>query len=327
MKFLFDHILTDYWKVKIEEISNEFKNFNVIKKDPNIPLKEQLEDIDCLIGGSIKKEDLTKAKNLKAIFVPFSGVNTLPLKDLKKSNIIVSNSKGNGKVVAERAVSLLMSLTGKIIEYDEDLRKNIWHGFAAGENPESSWESIIEKKVGILGVGSIGKNIAKYLKPYDCKIIGYKKNIVGQSKDYDEYFDIITNNFDYTIKNSDIIFISLPLTDSTRDLINKDNIIKFKNKIIINVGRGPIISQEALYIGLKENILKGACIDVWYNYPEKNSNQCMPLDYPINEFKNIILSPHVGGFNEKALKLSIDWCVENIKAYLNTGKPKNIVKI
>lgn len=322
MKLLFDHIMTDYWKNKLDNLKEQFEELEILFFENEKEKREHLKEIDGLLGGFITEEELELAKNLKIIFVPFSGVNTLPSKKILERNITVANSKGNGKVVAERAISLTMSLLGKIPHFHNDMRKGVWHGFSVGEKPSQSWESIIDKKVTILGTGSIGRSLAKYLKAFDCQITGYKNSYKGEKI---ENFDKLTTNFNEAIKTAEIIYIALPLTNSTRDTVNLDNIDLFKDKYIINVGRGPIVNEKALYNGIKEKILKGAAIDVWYDYPSKDNKYKLPSKYPIHLYENVILSPHVAGFNEKAVQYSIDWCIDNVINYMETGEPKNKV--
>ncbi|MGM0641417.1 MAG: 2-hydroxyacid dehydrogenase [Thermotogota bacterium] len=322
MKLLFDHIMTEYWKHKLDSLKEQYEGLEILFFENEKEKKKYLKEADGLLGGFITEEELEIAENLKIIFVPFSGVNTLPSKKILDRNIIVANSKGNGKVVAERAVSLTMSLLGKIPHFHNDMRKGVWHGFSVGEKPNQSWESIINKQVTILGTGSIGRSLAKYLKAFDCEITGYKNSYNGEKI---ENFDILTTDFEKAIETAEIVYVALPLTNNTRDMVNLNNIELFKNKYLINVGRGPIINEEALYVGIKDGILKGTAIDVWYDYPTKENKYKLPSVYPIHLFENVILSPHVAGFNEKAVQYSIDWCIDNVINYIENGEPKNKV--
>ena len=94
-----------------------------------------------------------------------------------------------------------------------------------------------------------------------------------------------------------------------------------KGKFLVNVGRGGIVDEEGLYRALKNGILKGAGIDVWYGYPKKGEDQRNPSKYPIHELPNVVLSPHVAGFTPRAATLNIEQTIDNIRAYLKTGKP------
>jgi len=319
MKILFQHIKMEYWHKKIDELKKDFPDLEFIfEKTP-----ENLEKIDLYLGGNIFKEDFEHLNNLKAIFVPYSGVNTLPKKEIQERNIVVSNARGNGRVVAERAVAMTLALLGKIPHYHKDLTHGIWHGFTVFETTEDSWTSIIEKRIGILGTGSIGENIAKYLKPFDCHITGFVRDINKEIKNFDE----LSDNLDYVIENSDIIFIALPLTESTRNIINEEKLNKMKDKFLINIARGPVVSEKDLYESIKNGILAGAAIDVWYDYPTRENLYKLPSKYPIHTFENVIVSPHVAGYNSKAVQFSIDATVENIRSYLKTGNPKTPVDL
>ncbi|MBM7559108.1 2-hydroxyacid dehydrogenase [Marinitoga litoralis] len=316
MRFLFLHKFNSYWEKKIRELKQEFPNIEIIfpdKKEKNI-----FENIDGIIGGFISKEELSFANKLKIIFVPFAGVEQLPLDELKERNIIVSNAHGNGKFVAERAVAMTLSLLGKVVRFHNDLKKGIWHGYTVGESIYDSWSSIQGKKIGILGFGAIGQNIAKFLKPFDTEIYILKNNKI----DYlPENVNKVYYDVDEILNDSEIIFLTLPLTDKTYEIINKERLMKLKDKYLINVGRGRLINEEGLYLSLKNNILKGVALDVWFNYPTADNKNVMPSNYPLWEFDNVILSPHVGGYSYHATTAGIDYTIESIKNYLKYGEP------
>ena len=100
-----------------------------------------------------------------------------------------------------------------------------------------------------------------------------------------------------------------------------------KNKFLISVGRALIIDEYALYRALKEGILAGAAIDVWYNYPKSKDEVSLPSVYPIHTFKNVVISPHVGGFTVEGQTSMIDETIENIKSYLTVGAPLSKVDL
>src|SRR5437667_3982507 len=140
------------------------------------------------------------------------------------------------------------------------------------------WTTMQNKSVGILGYGNIGKNIAKFLKPFDCKITGFKKHI---NKNEQDFADEISGDLKYVINKSEIIFVCLPLNSETKDIVNEIILKNMKGKYLINVGRGETVNEEALYNALKNGTLEGAGIDVWYNYPGKKSEPVFPSHKPI----------------------------------------------
>ncbi|RAO99883.1 2-hydroxyacid dehydrogenase [Petrotoga sp. 9PW.55.5.1] len=324
MNILFMNKLNSYWKDKIIEIKKLFPETEFINWQDVKDLPEIINKVDAVVYGENLTESLLKKfENLKVIFVPYAGVNQLPLELLKEKGIMVSNSHGNARVVAEKALSLAFALLGKIVVYHKDLEKGIWHGFSAGESVKNSWVSIQSKRCGVLGLGNIGRNLAQMLKAFDCRVIGYKRNLEMKI----DYVDEITDDLNYVIQNSDIIFVTLPLTKYTKGLINQEAFSKMQGKYLINVGRGDVIDQKALYDALASKTIAGAAIDVWYNYPSKDKPCILPSNYPIHNFDNVVLSPHVAGYNTDATKYSIDRTIENIKSFLENGEPKDLIDL
>lgn len=308
--------ITDYFEKMMEKYSKSYNLNWYTSKD----IDKVLPKIDAVIGASLTEEQIEKAENLKIIFIPWTGADRLPWEVIKKREILVSNSHGNGKIVAERALSLALALLGRVVEYHKDLEKGIWHGFVKGFKNEDLWISMQNKSVAILGTGVIGRHLAKLLKGFDCKIKGFKKHVEDV-----EGFDKITNSLFEAIEDVDVIFLTLPLTNETYHIINKDILDKMAGKFLINVGRGELIDEDALYNALIEGKLAGFASDVWYEYPDKNREVVLPFHYPFHLFKNVVISPHVGGFTIEGQNGRIDELFENIVQYLKTGKPKNIV--
>ena len=100
-----------------------------------------------------------------------------------------------------------------------------------------------------------------------------------------------------------------------------------KGKYLVNVGRGETVNEEALYNALKDGTLSGAAIDVWYNYPGKKAEPVFPSHTPIYELPNVVLSPHKSSHTVEAINAMIDDTFENIRQYILTGKPGNVVRL
>jgi phosphoglycerate dehydrogenase-like enzyme len=318
MKILFVDQNSQYLKERLKELKLKFPNHEFIeisKTDENFI--NELKTADGIVNGYLEEKYINLCKNLKIVFVPFAGVNNLDLKPLFERNIMISNSHGNGKHVAERAFSLALTLIGKIHNYHDDLKVGKWHGFTVYESAKKTWTSMYEKKCGILGLGSIGLNLAKLLKVFDCEIIGYKRNLDVLPENIDK----ISNELEEVFENSDIVFVCLPLTDKTEGIIDKKYLNEMKNKFLINVGRGPIIKEKDLYEALESKSLKGFAGDVWYNYPTNEKKFILPSNYPLHLLENVLLSPHVAGYNLEAVEGSIDGAFENIISFLEKGKP------
>lgn len=303
-----------YFIQKLKELQANFPEVEVSYGDA---LK--INEVEVLITSRITNEELDKASNLKILIIPFTGVNNLPLERLKARNIALINSHAHAPIVALRAVTLGLALLGRVVELHKQLEKGMWKGF----DETSAWTAILNKKVGLLGLGAIGLNIVKYLEPYNPHYITlsrYQSKI--ENKHNWTYYDTI----DELCSNSDIVFVSLPLTPETKGIIDKNILNKMRDKYLVNVGRGELIVEEDFYTALKNNMLKGAAIDVWYQYPEKGRIN-LPSKYPFHELSNVILSPHVAGMSDLTQKLVSDEIIDNLRYYFENKRFKYTVDL
>jgi phosphoglycerate dehydrogenase-like enzyme len=314
VKIVFYTGLNRLWIERIEGLRREFSHVDFVTDKKR--LEREIEEAHVLVGGHIPLGLIQRSRDLIMIFVPFAGVDALPLDHLRARGIRISNSHGNAPFVAERAVA--MAFYGRIIDYHNDLRHSRWHGFFAKRGIRDSWDSIRTRACAVLGTGEIGRYIAKYLKGFDCTVIGLKRHPEGKRI---EHFDEITLNLDEALEKAELIFICLPLTKGTRGMFGADLLTRMEGKFLVNVGRGEIVDEEDLYESLKKGILKGAAIDVWYTYPENGRDERNPSGYPLHELPNVVLSPHIAGFTPRAAELNIAQTVENIRSYLHTGSP------
>lgn len=323
MKIVFLNNLSEHWEPGLSNLEKDFPNVTFIKDSNPEDRKNLLESADVIITGRLSEEEIKSAGNLKIIFVPFTGLNGFPLKFIKERNILISNTHANARFVAEKAVAMILALLGRVVEYHNGLKEGKWfRSFDYDDN----WESIQCKTCGILGFGSIGKNIAKLLKAFDCKIIGYKRHIVKENRQEYRYADEITSNLDEAISKSDIIFVCLPLNNETKGLLSGKVLSGMRGKFIVNIARGEIINEDALYASLKEKTLAGAALDVWYNYPGKNFDEpVFPSHKPIYELPNVVISPHKASNTKESIFAMIEDTLENIRSYLITGNTKNII--
>ena len=316
MKVVFANPLNRIWVESIEHLRMEFPDVEFITEKKDVD--REMPRARALTASNLSREQLQSCRDLEIIFVPHVGVNTLPAGELASRNIRVSNVHGNSRYVAERAMAMTLCFYGRVIECHEDLKASLWHGFWVGKGVQDSWNSIQGRTCAIIGVGQIGKYLARYLKAFDCRVIGFRRK---QARDIPEGFDEISPDLDEAVNESELIFIALPLTEQTRGLFSAEMLSHMQGKFLVNVGRGEIVDEEGLYRALKDGVLLGAAIDVWYNYPKGGEEIAEPSRYPIHELPNVILSPHLAGFTPQAAGLNIEQTIENIRSFLRTGNP------
>ena len=303
---------------QIEYIRNSLRSkFNLIVPEQfdEEEILKYASDVQILLGDNITKAMLDGG-NIELIQVPWAGVEALDFELLKNYDIPVCNSHSNALSVAEYAVGLLMAIAKKIPYHDNLLRDGDWNRVKKEEkNSETQFSSYISNKtIGFIGYGNIGRNIAKLMKGFNPKI---KAIVSDKTKKYDEV-DFIgdRDDLDYVLENSDYLVVATALTDETRGMLNKENLIKMKKtSYIINISRGRIIDEEALYYILENRLIAGAAIDTWYNYPEDPKDITYPSKkYEFNKLSNIVISPHRAAQIEGEFTY-LDDAVDNIKKY------------
>lgn len=295
-----------------DSIGSEF-NLIVPEKFDEGEILKHIPDVKILLGDNISKAMLDEG-NIELIQIPWAGVESLDFELLKNYDIPVCNSHSNALSVAEHAVALLLGIAKKIPYHDNLLRDGDWNR-VENKNIESQYSSYIsDKTIGIIGYGSIGRNVGKLMKGFNPKIMAI---VSDKNKKYDEV-DFVgdKNDLDYVLQNSDYVVVASALTDETRGMINKENMMKMKDtSYIINISRGRIIDEASLYYVLENRLIAGAGIDTWYNYPKESSDTTYPSKkYDFHKLSNIIVSPHRAAQIEGEFTY-LDDAVENIKRY------------
>ena len=254
--------------------------------------------ISVFIHSKIDKNTLKCFPNLKYIQTRSTGVDHLDLEEIYKRGIVASNVAGYaGPAVGEFSFSLLFEAIRKTYIAINRLKEGSLY-YADLKGCE-----IAGKTVGILGLGTIGKYIAKLALGFNAEVIGFNRSRV----------DIkgveFTHNLEYVLKQSDFLFIALPLTKSTKDLINTENIELFKGNVIINPARAEIIQKE-----------------VYESFEGIIAADVLP-DWNLAKKENIIATPHMAYYTKEALFRIMEISLENLKDFLNGNKPRNCLKI
>ena len=260
-------------------------------------------------------ETLRQCKNLKLISVIATGYNTVDVDCCRELGITVCNVPSYGsEAISQNAIALLLELTNRVAHHDAEVRK----GRSGGPGDWCFWDySVMElegKTAGIIGLGRIGKITARILRAFGMKILAH-----------DMYQDPAWENescrytdLDTLYAQSDVIFLHCPLFPSTEGIINKDNIAKMKDGVvIINNSRGPLVVEQDLYDALESGKVSAAAVDVVSTEPIKADNVLLKA-------KNCIITPHISWATQDARKRIMNTTAENIKSVLD-GAPVNVV--
>jgi len=291
----------EFLQNKVNYLLNEFKNLEVDFLDEKD--KKDYSETDVFLGVSMTKDELEKADKLKQIYVPYTGLNNFPQDKLLQRKINIEGTHVKAKYVAEKALSLLLATMGKVVSYDSDMRDGPW----SLEN-RSRWESFFDKKVGLAGAGHIGQEFIKLARVFTTNF-----STVDRGKKIDNISNYYSS-FKELAENTEVLIVSLPLNSSTKNIIDREVLEVFEG-YIVNVGRGKVIEEESFYELLKSGKIKGAGIDVWYNYPS-TGNLCNPSKYAFNELSNVVMSPHTGTENQENEWLYFNDAFAKLRKYI-----------
>ena len=277
---------------------NYTENFKTLL-DPEIIFTEGNQipkpaNYQILVYPTPSKEWLEASPNLQAVIVPWAGIPQKTLELLTDfPNISLHNLHHNNFNTAELGFSLLLAAAKNLIPMDRKLRDNDWT--PRYEDPKAIM--LRGRTALILGFGEIGQAMAEYCLGLGMNVMATKKHPTSYSGDLNVQI-FASDQLHDLLPKIDVLIISLPLTDETRDRIGEREInLLPPGSILINIGRGPIVNQFALYEALKSGHLHSAGIDVWYNYPQSRETRknTPPADVPFGDLDNTVLSPHRGG--------------------------------
>jgi D-3-phosphoglycerate dehydrogenase / 2-oxoglutarate reductase len=245
------------------------------------------EDAEAVMVRSnpLTAEDFAKAKKLKVVSKQGVGVNTMDLVAAKKHGVIVCNTPGvNSEAVAEMALGMILDVGRRITEMDRMIRAGTLKNRA-----DVLGQELWEKTVGIIGMGNIGTRVGRKLRgAFDNRILAY-----DPYKPAEHWADIPHQrlaSLDDMWAEVDVLTVHAPLTDETRGMVGARGMARMKpTAIVINVSRGGIVEEKALYAALKEGRLAGAGLDVWDGVEPPATHD------PLLSLPNVVATPHAAG--------------------------------
>jgi phosphoglycerate dehydrogenase-like enzyme len=281
------HVLEDFDEPALDLLRANLADSVQLTSGSEIP-----GDIHILIGGRLTRKQLAACPNLRSVIVPWAGVpeNTRELlRDFP--HITLHNLHHNAAATAEMALALLLSAAKFIVPLDQKLRANDWSPRYA---PARSL-GLEGKTVLIIGYGQIGPRVGRVCRALGMNVIATRRNSAGFDDNAQIY---LASDLSQLLPRAEAVVITAPLTLETKGLIGEKELAALpRGSILVNVGRGAIVDEGALYSALQNGQLAAAGIDVWYNYPKDEASQANtpPSVYPFGELDNVVLSPHRGG--------------------------------
>jgi D-3-phosphoglycerate dehydrogenase len=266
--------------------------------------------MDAIVVGTdeVTAKVIKVADKLKIIAKHGVGVNNIDIEAASKRGIIVTfTPEANTNAVADLTFGLIICLARPICKANQSVKSGKWERMIGTE--------VWGKRLGVVGVGKIGKEVIKRAKGFNMEILAYD---IYKDEKLVNKFKVQYVSLRKLLRESDFITLHLPLTLKTRKLIGEKEIKLMKrSSYVVNTARGEIMDERALYLALKEKRIAGAAVDVYTEEP--------PKDSPLLKLDNIITTPHLGAYTFEALRRMGLMVVEDVLRVLNNEQPLHSV--
>lgn len=303
--------------VSVFERLGEFEAHDVADRES---CKEWIRDANVVIFNKSRMDEdmLQEASGVQLLCVTATGFDNIDLEYARKRNIAVANVRNySTPAVAQHTFALALYVLEKIGYYDNYVKSGAYSNQLGFSNFDEKYNELEGKTWGIVGLGNIGRKVANIAQAFGCKVIFYSASGKNETKEYQRV------DLDNLLKESDILSLHCPLTDRTRNLINKETLSKMKpTAILVNVARGPVVNDEDLYEALENGTIAGAGLDVLGVEPMEKTN---PLG-KIKDSRKLLITPHMAWASVEARTRCLEEVYKNIEAFIQ-GKTRNRVDI
>ena len=252
-----------------------------------------------LVGGRPNRTHLTASLNLHTLIIPYAGLPE-ETRDLMAAfpEIAVHNLHHNAAPTAELALALLFAAAKRVIPIDQQFRQDDWNA-----HYQSDQALLLQgRTVLLLGYGHIGRYIGQVCQAMQMHVLAIRRRSPGDDATENGVEIHLPQDLHALLQRTHILIITLPGTPETEAMIGKRELdLMPPGGILVNVGRGPVVDQGALYAALRTGHLHAAGLDVWYNYPQNPEDRAStsPAGFPFHELDNVVMSPHRGGGSDQ----------------------------
>lgn len=314
-KVLFLNPLKDYIS-RLEETTPDGFELKVMPPETSVEdLCVEAADADFVISGiEVSEEVFRAAKRAKFVQYMSSGYGQLPLSVLNDLSIPVAQMKTHSISVAEHAVTLMLTTLRRFPASLQLLREGKWRQ----DLSETSYSELYGKTVGIVGLGNIGRWVGKIVHHgFGANVIFYDNAEIPLT--VSELISARQVSLNELCMQSDVVSVSVPLNEQSHKLIGKDQLALMKRSgVLINVGRGETVDEQALIEVLREGRIVAAGLDVYQNEPLDLNSELLELD-------QVVCTPHMAGVGWENVERRIATVWQNIDTVLRGGTPSGVI--
>lgn len=272
------------------------------------------ESADVIVGIKLDAS-LPQPQRLRLFHAPAAGTDMID-PSLLPAGSALCNCFGHEDAIAEYVMTALLLRHVPLMQADADLRQQRWTYWAG--RPKALRTELGAQTIGLLGFGHISKAIAQRAKAFGMKVSVANRSAVS-SPLADQTFGL--DQLEAFMGSADAIVVTLPLTAQTQGIVGAKALAAMRpDAVLLNVGRGPVIDEQALYDALAQRRIGGAIIDTWYQYPSPDRPECAPSKLDFASLPNLVMTPHMSGWTEGTVRRRQQTVADNI-ARLLAGQP------
>ncbi|MGH7385667.1 MAG: 2-hydroxyacid dehydrogenase [Candidatus Rokuibacteriota bacterium] len=283
----------------------------------------RLGDVDVLVSMAFTPEMAAAAPRLRLVQVPGAGLDRIDRLSLAPGTAL-ANAYGHDVGIAEYVIGAMLALSRSFCRVDADLRRGQWDSVWSGA-PVPLWSELAGRTLGILGYGRIGQAVARRALAFDMNVMAIRRDATRPDP-HRLAFLRGPEALDELLHHADHLAVTLALTPDTRGLIGARQLALMKpTAILINVARGEVVDEDALYQALSRGTIAGAALDVWYRYPSGGA-PTHPGHRPFHALPNVLMTPHVSGWTDGMMDSRAGVIAENIHRIARGEAPVNLVR-
>ena len=286
-------------------------NFEAREIADRAQCKEWIQDADVVIfNKAVMDEDMLKdAKDVKLLCVTATGFDNIDLNYARQRKITVCNVRNySTPAVVQHTFAMALYLLEKISYYDHYVKSGAYSNQLGFSNFDERFNELEGMTWGIIGMGNIGKKVASVAEAFGCKVIYHSITGSENTTGYE------MTDMDTLLARADILSLHCPLSDKTKNLMNKEAFLKMKkNAILINVARGPVVNDEDLFEALEKGTIAAAGLDVLSKEPMEKTN---PLA-KITDSRKLLITPHMAWASVESRTRCLKEVYKNIEAFIN----------
>jgi len=294
-----------------------------LRIEPDSSKAAELGDWAQVLVDGNPSDELLDNPSLQHVVVPYAGLNEdLQRRARERPHLKVHNSHHNSVMVAQHVLALLLAVANRIVPTDRDLRGGRWN---RPHEPQEQGIFLAGRRALLLGYGAIAKAAVPALQALGLDLTAFRQRPSAAS----EVPQVGLDGLDEALASADVVIATLPLTPATEGLLGESRLALLKaSAILVNVGRGKVIEEVALYETLAARRIFGAGLDVWYRYPEGSAEQddTRPSTMPFHQLDNVVMTPHsandVDGWQRTAVLDTFQTLVA-----IAAGRDRNLVDV